>query len=381
MPETKIAVNGMLLRHPYTGVEYSILNLVRALAEWGSESYDAYVPADFADETPAGGAVSLVRGRVPTPLRAARIFWEQVILPTQIAKSGAACLHAPGYIAPLNCRIPVVLTIYDVIALLHPEWCKPLNQLHYRRFLPASARMAARIVVPSETTRQDVRERLDIPDEKIQTIPLGIDARYLVITDADEKERARQRLDLPSAFILFVGQLEPKKNLVGLLDAFRLLKTESSLPHHLVIAGTRGWKVAELEHRIREYKLEKEVRLLGYAAEEDLPVLYNLADVFVFPSLVETFGNPLVEAMASGAPIVSAGCAAMPEILGEAALLVDPRDPDAIGRAIARVLDDAPLGRRLGARALERASRFSWEETALRTADVLKECARGDRGG
>jgi glycosyltransferase involved in cell wall biosynthesis len=303
-----------------------------------------------------------------------RLVWEQFVLPRIAKRVGIDVTFCPANFAPLFAPSPVVL-VRNALSVGATER-RPVKRLYWLALAAAtwvSLLRCPRAIAVSNYARRDVVRRFPgLAEDKITVVHHGVSPAFA----------PPRRFDSRDGTLLAVADLYIQKNLHGLLYALDSLRARYP-DIRLKIAGAPV--DADYANRLHDIValrgLEANVEFLGRVSAAGLAELYRRCGVFVFPSLVETFGNPLVEAMASGAPIVSAGCAAMPEILGEAALFVDPRDPDGIARAIARLLDDAPLRRRLGELAQARASRFSWEETALRTADVLKECARTARGG
>lgn len=370
-----VAINGMLLGPHPSGVEYAILNLARGLADYGTGQYTLYVPDPGMPGLPASDRLSVCRAHRPFHSRVTRIAWEQAVLPGRAERDGADILHAPGYIAPLLTRLPVVLTVYDTIALRFPEWSKRANTLHYRLLLPASLRKAAAILVPSETTRRDLCRVSPRSEPRIRVIPLGVSPSFFAAQAPDRVAALRERLALPPRFILFVGQQEPKKNLAGLLEAFALLKREGHVPHQLVIVGRRGWRTAPLQRAIQRLGLDDETRVTGFLPEHDMPLLYAAADLFVFPSLYEGFGLPPLEAMACGIPVVASDRGALAENLAGAACLVSPEDPPALSEAIRSVLGKRELYNALVQSGRERASGFSWQRTVRETERVYHDAA------
>jgi glycosyltransferase involved in cell wall biosynthesis len=365
-----VAVNGMLLRRPYSGVETSILQLAAALARFGSARYAFHVPSDFeAAQLPAGRMDLRPCPRL-TPSRTQRILYEQFALPEAIAREGAALLHAPGYIAPLRCGVPVVLTVYDVIALRRPGLCTLSNRLHYRLMLPLSLRRAARIVVPSDATRRDVVRMLPHCSPRVRVVPLGVRDEFHAPPDPARRAAVRGTYALPAKFILFVGKLEPKKNLVRLVEVFHALRAAGDIDHKLVLAGPRGWGGETLDARIRALGLGGEVVTPGFIADADLPAVYELADLFVFPSLYEGFGIPPLEAMARGVPVACSDRGALPETVGSAAAIFDPDDGAAMGRALRELLTNPARRRECIALGHARAAQFTWRRHA-ETVDAL----------
>jgi len=290
-----------------------------------------------------------------------------------MGRDGIDLLHAPGYIAPLASGVPVVLTVYDLIALRHPRWCKRSNALHYGLMLPPSVRKAARIIVPSEATRRDVAERFPAASPKVRVIPLGVGEQYRRLADRGAVRRACDRYGLPERFILFVGTQEPKKNVPGLLRAFQLLRSGGSCAHKLALAGRRGWGRADVPARIRELGLTGEVVMTGYVPDGDLVCLYNAADLFVFPSLYEGFGLPPLEAMACGVPVVCSTAGGLADVVAGAALTAEPGDAPALAAAMREGLTDAALRGRLAAAGAERAAQFTWRRHAEQVERLYRE--------
>jgi len=372
----KIAVDGMLLRAPFSGVETSILNLARALAESGGEDVHFFVPGKFPESDLRSEHFTTRRSAVPGHLRPVRILWEQAVLPYLLSREHFDLLHAPGYVAPVAATVPVVITLYDLMALRSPQWCKPTNRLHYGMLLARSARKAAGIIVPSACTRHDVLEILAVDEEKVRVIPLGVGEEYRVVHDEAALDRVRRRYGLPRRFILFTGRNEPKKNLPGLVDALRLLKTQGQLPHQLVVVGDKGWRGGATERRIRQRGLAGDVRMVGFVPTADLVLLYNMADLFVFPSLYEGFGLPPLESMACGTAVVASNRGAVPEVVGDAALLIDPADVPALADAVSNVLGKESLKNALVQKGLARARLFSWKRAAEATEKFYRDVFR-----
>jgi glycosyltransferase involved in cell wall biosynthesis len=363
----------LLGRAWFSGVEQSILRLAEALCRTGREHYTFYVPKGSHAHAPAGPTFRTVRCRIPARVRLFRLLWEQLAQPRQLARDKADVFHGPGYLAPPGLRIPCVLTVYDLIALDFPRLCRPTNRVNYGVFLPLSIQRATRIIVPSETTCRDLLRRYPRAESRMRVIPLGVSENLRRGTNDVAIRELRERYGLDKPFILFLGTMEPKKNLIALLRAFDALKRDGQVAHKLVIAGAPGWHTGPLHGFIRRRGLDREVIITGFVPAADLPALYGAADLLAFPSLYEGFGLPPLEAMTCGTPVVCTNRGAVPEVVGDAAVLVDPTDTSALAGAVLSVLRNEGHAEDLVARGRRRASRFSWDETARRTDDVYRE--------
>jgi len=370
----RIVYNGALLSRHFSGVEVAIFNLVRALAELGRNEYTLFAPPRFAVEVDEGLHLKVRSTCLPTGMRPFRILWEQVILPRTVARGPFDLLHCPGYIAPLQrTAVPVVLTVYDLIALRFPEWCHTANRWHYGIMLPRSIRRADAIVVPSDATRRDIVERFPEVEPRITVVPLGIGDDLRPVTDERVRADVRTRLGLPPEYILFVGNTEPKKNLVRLLDAYHCLKQTRARSPDLVIAGCDAWGHDDVMSRIRALGLNECVHVPGFVPRDDLPCLYSMATLCAFPSLYEGFGLPPLEAMACDVPVVTSDRGSLPEVVGNAALVVDPEDVAAISAGLDRLLSDTALRNTLTARGRERARHYTWSNAATGTEAVHEQ--------
>lgn len=261
-----------------------------------------------------------------------------------------------AYAVPVGWSGPSVVTVYDLSFLLFPKAFKPANRIYLAATTRAAARRARRVLTISEHARRDIVRLLNVPEECVDVTYPAVEDRYRRLPE-DEVEAFRSARGLPEAFVLTLGTLEPRKNLVGLLRAFaRLSKPRPPL----YVAGGSGWHVSPIFETVRQLGITDEVHFLGFVPEDELPLWYNAARLFAFPSLYEGFGLPVLEAMACGAPVITSTAASLPEVAGKAALLVPPQDIDRIAQEMARVLDDSQLRMELRAAGRIQASRFSW---------------------
>jgi glycosyltransferase involved in cell wall biosynthesis len=266
-----------------------------------------------------------------------------------------------------------VITIHDMAHEHFPD-AVPGNTLRYlKERLPEVARSAALLIADSEATKDDVVTFLNVPEQKVRVIYLGVDTSFRKIADREILTAARERYRLPERFILFLGTIQPRKNLEGLIKAFALLCKEKGFEHSLVVAGGQGWKSGGLKALIKKLGLDRRVRFIGYVDGGDMPALYNLADLFVFPSLYEGFGLPVLEAMACGVPVVTSRVSSLPEVAGDAAVLVDPSSGEDIAEGMRRLLSGGALRDQCVEKSLERAKLFTWERCAHETLAVFKE--------
>ncbi len=289
---------------------------------------------------------------------------------------GVDIFHATDHLLPRFFRIKSVFTLHDLIFLFHPETHKPLNRWFLALMMPRFLRAADAIIAVSECTKRDAVRHYGIPEEKITVIYEGVSPRFRP-ADPETVRAVRAKYGLPERFILYVGTIEPRKNLTALLEAYAaLLSRNTRYAARLVIVGKKGWLYEGFFRRLRELGLEERVHFTGYVPDEDLPALYSAATLFVFPSLYEGFGLPVLEAMACGTPVVCSGTSSLPEVAGDAALLVDPTDIPALAAAMERALTDEALRASLRARGLERARRFTWEEAARQTITIYRSVWR-----
>jgi glycosyltransferase involved in cell wall biosynthesis len=256
----------------------------------------------------------------------------------------------------------------DLIGVLFSRNFPPASRFYWSRYLPSTLRAAKHVVTLSENTRNDVLKLAPIPSGRISVIPPGVGESFRIIEDAGRLRATAARLGLASRFFLFVSTLEPRKGIDTLLDAYA--KIAGQVSEHLVIVGKRGWYYETLFARVKALNLETRVHFADYMSDDDLPVLYNLATAFVFPSRYEGFGLTPLEAMACGTPVVSSNAASLPEVIGQAGILLAPADTDGFARAMGDLSANEPARADLRERGLKRASTFSWERTAYAMQDL-----------
>jgi glycosyltransferase involved in cell wall biosynthesis len=279
-----------------------------------------------------------------------------------------------AFVAPVVSPCPTVVTVFDLSYLLFPNAFKAMNRLYLRWLVGLSARRARQVIVISESTRQDVIARLHVPAERVRTIPCGVDSSFRPLPAADVDAFRREK-GLPQRFILFIGTIEPRKNVGRLAEAFADLVMSApreTADLHLVIAGGIGWMFDAILARIQDLPMRDRIHLPGYVPEEEKPLWYNAATCFCYPSLYEGFGLPPLEAMACGVPVIASDVSSLPEVVGDAGIMVPPTDTDALTDALHRVLFDAALRAELAQRGLARASRFSWAEAARQTVATYR---------
>lgn len=284
-------------------------------------------------------------------------------------------VHSTAYTAPAFVRSRLVVTVHDLSFVTHPQFHTEANRTFCRRETERAARRAAMIIVPSQITKRDLQNCFNVPDERIAVIPEAAASEYRPVSDAGEVQRALRKHEISSDYLLFVGSIEPRKNLTGLLRAASGWLRGGSR-RQLVVAGPSGWLNREVRQLVDTLDLGDRVRFLGYVALEDLRSLYAGARAFVYPSFHEGFGLPVLEAMACGAPVIASTAPALEEIAAGAARLVAPESVDDLRRAIDLVADDDDERTRLRRLGLERAARYSWRETARRTLEVYQAVAR-----
>jgi glycosyltransferase involved in cell wall biosynthesis len=301
-----------------------------------------------------------------------KTLWMQMVLPYQSRQPGLDICHFTNNVAPLYMPCPTVMTIHDMTLWLFPGMHYFRRLVSMRPFIPLAARRAAAIITVSYSASLDIMNILKIPSEKVHVIYEAPSQVFRPLPHDDHLEAVRQRYGLPEHFILFVGTLEPRKNLARLLQAFDQLRRQDHLPHHLVLIGARGWKTRQIDETIDGLSLQDAVHLPGYVPVEDLVALLNLADTMAFPSLYEGFGLPIVEAMACGTPVVTSRCGALQEIAGDAAEFVEPTDVDSIAEGLRRVLTNSSRQQELRALGFANAARFSWEVAARQTYAVYQ---------
>ncbi len=299
---------------------------------------------------------------------------EQFSVPYHLRRAGVTLFHAPHYVLPplIPCRS--IVTIHDCIHLMFPQYLPNRFAHAYARasFWSATQR-ASRVLTVSEASKRDILRFFKIPEDRVAVIYNAIDERFHVPPPEEEMVRVRERYQLNDRFVMYAGNVKPHKNLERLIDAFMLLRQDGLQDVKLLITGNQISKYATLRRAVHRYNLHKHVRFLGFLPDQTLAVLYRLADVFVFPSLYEGFGLPPLEAMASGTPVVTSNVSSLPEVVGDAAILINPYDPESLADGIRRVLTDDALRADLKTRGLARAREFSWEESVTRIRQIYCE--------
>jgi len=356
--------------HQKAGIGRYTRGLVNALAKLESGHEYVLIITGGGDQGPEAPVRDLasrlpsnfqIKG-VPFSDRFWAVVWHRVRLPLplDLFTGSVQLFHSPDYVLPPLRSGKKVVTIHDLSFLRYPEGAEPSLRRYLERAVPNAVERADLVLADSQNTKGDIVELLGAPPEKVEVLFPGVDERFRPLEDEQLLERTRTLYDLSFPFILFVGTLEPRKNLARLLDAYATLRRLGEISHRLVIAGGTGWLYEGIFRRAEELSLGSDVIFLGYVGDENLPALHNLADLFVFPSVYEGFGLPPLEAMACGTPVIASDSSSLPEVVGEAGLLVPSDDHEALAEAMRRVLSDPALREDLVSRGLRQASRFTW---------------------
>jgi len=311
------------------------------------------------------------------PPRWLTVGWHRLRLPIPVELLAGDCdlYHSPDFALPPLRRARGLVTIHDLSFLRVPECADPGLRAFLEKAVPAAVLRARRILADSENTRKDLIEILRVDPDRISVVTPAVEPRFRREDTVARLDEVRARYGLPARFILGLGTLEPRKNFTGLIAAYSQLVRETGLPHALVIGGKPGWLYEDIYRQAQQEDLAGRVLFPGFAADEDLPALYSLADVFAFPSLYEGFGIPVLEAMACGTPVVTSNNSSLPEAAGSAALMVEATDATELAEAIAKVLNDNELRRRMIAAGYEQASRFTWQRSAQALLEAYERAA------
>jgi glycosyltransferase involved in cell wall biosynthesis len=300
-----------------------------------------------------------------------RWLWMQLFLPKILSRSQPTLCHYTNASAPLLSKQPFVLTIHDASLFLFQHLHPRKRLLAIKLLLPIMARRAQKVITVSEKARQDLMRALQLPADKIETIHEAAPANFKPVVNAGILQHIRQKYHLPDQFILYVGALEPRKNLYRLAEAVANMHKQG-IKAPLVMVGPQGWHMTDFKHKLSEWGIEKSVHYLGYVPTEELPAIYSLATIFAFPSLYEGFGLPVLEAMACGTPVLTSQDSSMSEICGDAALLVDPLSVHSIEVGLKGLWEDGECRHFYSQQGIERATYFSWEKTAQQTMQLYE---------
>ena len=316
--------------------------------------------------------------QAPLSERALTILWHRLRLPIPVESftGPVDIFHSTDFVLPPVRQARTILTVHDLTFVRLPECAEAGLRAYLNKVVSPSIERADLLLADSQSTKNDLIELLGVSPDKIEVVYAGVERRFRPMKGEMALRRAKKRYRLDSPFILSLGTLEPRKNFTGLIEAYALMRGNGL---KLVIAGGKGWLYDEIFARVEELGLEDKISFPGFIADEDLPALYNLAEIFVFPSLYEGFGLPPLEAMACGTPVVTSDRPSLPEVVGEAGLMVEATDSQELARAMERVLTDENLRREMREKGLKQAEKFTWEAAAEKLLDVYRML--GSSGG
>jgi glycosyltransferase involved in cell wall biosynthesis len=363
----RIGVDVSMLSEQPTGIgrcTYEILSRAVSMGhEWFLYSHRPLAVGNWMQKN-----VHLRTGHIPK--RMLRMLWLQTAVPVMAARDKVDVFWSPAHRLPsmLPSRIARVVTIYDLVWKHAGETMRPLNRWLDATLMPEAVRVADRVITISANTAKDILSEMPYAEGKLHCISLGVSN----LAPAAEFSSLKA-IGLEAPYFLFVGTLEPRKNLTGLIEAYSRLPVELKSRALLAIAGGKGWGGVDVAAVAGKFGVRDHIRVLGYVSDEQLATLYENAMFLAMPSFYEGFGLPLLEAMSRGTPVLTSNCASMPEVAGDAGLLVDPHDVDSITKALQTFLGDETLVRNLGLRAIINAQRFSWELTAQQTLHVIED--------
>ncbi len=367
----RIGIDGRVLLGRKTGDRTYTYNLLRVLAR-EHKRHDFVVCLDKEPDNVEKEHLKGLRLRVRQQPRGH--LWTLFALPQLAKKEDVDLLHVQ-YLTPFVAPCPVVTTVHDISFKLCPQWFSWRDRAVMNTFLPGSLRRAAAVIAPSESTAIDVNREYGCPNRKIFVTPYAASYEFHTEPNDDARKRCRDNFQIVGPYMLYVGNIQPRKNIARLVRAFVDARKSEGFPEQLVVVGQFGWRCGGEQRMIAEATAAGHVKHLGYVDDEHLPALYAEATAFLFPTLYEGFGLPVLEAMAVGTPVLTSNVSSLPEVAGEAAAFVDPTDEAAIASAISQLVRDADLRDQLSRSGRARAQMFSWKETARLTVEAYERAA------
>lgn len=375
-PNLQIAIEVQRIFRPRKhGMDVVAHELLKRLP-YGEDSFDYHVMV----KPDADACLASVPQRIIHTIRRAPYFiWEQYFLPKACKQYHADILHCTANTAPLASKVPLILTLHDVIFLekstrsTNNNWYQRLGNIYRGLIVSKIAKKALKIITVSEFQRDAIAEKLKISKDKIKVIYNGADERFFVQQSNEAINTTLQQLNLKQGYIFFMANTDPRKNTIGVLQAYALLLQHNSNAPRLLMKGINREQLDILLTKINKPELAKYIDTIGYVNCADLPAIYQGASMLWFPSFSEGFGLPIIEAMASGTPVITSSISCMPEIAGDAALYIDPKNPSSLAFASQILLGDKMMAQKLSASGKERAALFNWEDAAKKTVSVYHE--------
>ncbi len=384
-----VAINAQLVSFAQTyrnaGVSRYTYTLLDGLSHAEvPQHYTAFVAsseAHAAAKSPLtqSGNVELAASTWPTVRPQQRIVWEQLALPGELRKQHVDVFHSPVNVLPARLPCSSVVTVHDLAFIHYPQFFRPARRIYQRTFTARSVRDATLVVAVSESTKRDLVEQFNAPEDKVRVIYPAIDADFQPNADEQRLSAFRSAHGLPDDYILFLGTLEPRKNLVTLVEAYAKLREMDERAPRLVIAGAKGWYFQSLFERVQSLHIASHITFAGYISREEQPLWYAAARLFVYPSVYEGFGLPIVEALACGTPTITSNVSSMPEAGGTVALKVAPGDSLGLAHAMRGVLANPEARERTLAEGPRWARRFSAARMAAEYTEVYAEAAAHGR--
>lgn len=369
----RVGFSGKIFAGRLSGNGYYLYWLLKSLLELEDENeYVLFLPGDIAlpEGLQTGPKLTVVSPRLSLNHKGLRSGFEAFYVPLKFGQMGLDVLHMPtdggGYWAPGGA---LVVSLMGIAARHFPDIHPAHIRVLQRWNMALSAKSADLILTISESSKRDLVEMFAIPPEKVKVIYLGVDPVFYPRPRRSEyAAQIRAKYKLPERYILYVGNLEPRKNIRSLIHAFGVLQSSEEID--LVIVGRKAWLYSDIFETANKSGFTDRIHFTGYVDSADLPWIYSLADVFVFPSLFEGFGLPNLEAMACGVPVISSNTSSVPEVVGDAGILIEPRNIEQIADAIQRVISNTELSAQLRAAGIERAKQFTWQRTARETLNA-----------
>jgi glycosyltransferase involved in cell wall biosynthesis len=381
----RIVINGWFIDQSHTGSGQYTLQLLKHLPYVAPQHEYALVVPDkksfqIIDVTVSTDFQSLASNLQCPISNFRKLLFEQSIMPRAARAYEADVLHIPYWAPPLRSDVPIVVTIHDIIPLILPQYRGGPLVRAYTQLVSAAARGATSILTDSDASRSDIVQHLHIPADRVRTIYLAADPKFSAHADPIDTAALRRNYDLPEEYVLYLGGFDARKNIEALLQVYTWAQDVLGEDYPLVIAGSLPERHDTFFHDPRviaqQIEVEDVIRCIGRLAEEDKVALYQQARAFLYPTLYEGFGLPALEALACGVPVVGSNASSVPEIVGDAGILVDPQDARAMAGALIAVCTEDPLHDDLGERALKQAAKFSWEKCARETVEAYEDVIR-----